>query len=129
SLKHSNDADAKFATGSTVNQNQLMSIGNGFNNAAANLYINAQLAKGIRVAMTSYLSSRHHNETWVKDGYLLVDESPIDNPLLNAVMKHVTLKAGHFEINYGDAHFRRTDNVQGMFNPFVGNYIVDAFTT
>ena len=61
-----------------VNQNQLIDIGNGFNNASANLYVNAQLAPGIRVALTSYLSSRHHQETWVKDGYLLIDESPID---------------------------------------------------
>jgi hypothetical protein len=125
SLKHENTA--RLVNG--VNQNALMAIGNGFNNAVANLYINAQLAPGIRVAMTSYLSSRHHQETWVKDGYLLVDASPIDHPLLNKVMEYVTLKAGHFEINYGDAHFRRTDNGHSMFNPFVGNYILDAFTT
>jgi hypothetical protein len=79
--------------------------------------------------MTSYLSARHHQESWVKDGYLLVDESPIDNPVLNALMKYTTLKVGHFEINYGDSHFRRSDNGNSMFNPFVGNYILDAFTT
>jgi hypothetical protein len=33
------------------------------------------------------------------------------------------------EINYGDAHFRRTDNAQALQNPFVGNYIMDAFAT
>ena len=44
-------------------------------------------------------------------------------------MKYVTLKVGHFEINYGDAHFRRTDNGNAMYNPFVGNLIMDAFTT
>jgi len=44
-------------------------------------------------------------------------------------MKVVTLKVGHFEINYGDQHFRRTDNGQAMFNPLVGNLIMDAFTT
>jgi hypothetical protein len=44
-------------------------------------------------------------------------------------MEYTTLKIGHFENNYGDAHFRRTDNGQAMYNPFVGNYIVDAFTT
>lgn len=112
-----------------TDQNALIGIGNGFNNAVANLYLNAQLAPGIRVAMTSYLSSRHHQETWVKDGYLLVDESPIRHPALDRMMKYVTLKAGHFEINYGDAHFRRTDNGHSTYNPFVGNYILDAFTT
>jgi hypothetical protein len=33
------------------------------------------------------------------------------------------------ENNYGDAHFRRSDNAQAMYNPFVGNLIMDAFTT
>ena len=33
------------------------------------------------------------------------------------------------EINYGDAHFRRSDNGNAIYNPFVGNYIMDAFTT
>src|SRR5688572_12766541 len=36
-----------------VNANQLANIGFGFNNSAANLYLNAQLAPGIRVALTS----------------------------------------------------------------------------
>jgi hypothetical protein len=44
-------------------------------------------------------------------------------------MKVVTLRIGHFDINYGDAHFRRTDAGNAMFNPLVGNYIMDAFTT
>jgi hypothetical protein len=126
-LDHSNSATPVMVSG--VNQNQLITVGHGFNNAVANLNINAQLAPGIRVAMTSYLSARHHQETWVKDGYLLIDDSPIDNPLLKSIMKYTTLRVGHFEINYGDAHFRRTDNGNGMFNPFVGNYILDDFTT
>ena len=127
SLSHSNTAAPVLAAG--VNTNQLADIGFGFNNSTANLYLNAQLAKGIRVALTSYLSSRRHNETWVKDGYLLVDDSPIDIKPLNKLMEFVTLRVGHFEINYGDAHFRRTDNGNAVYNPFVGNYMLDAFTT
>jgi hypothetical protein len=126
-LGHSNTADPVLKNG--VNANQLMTLGHGFNNAVANLYLNAQLAKGIRVAMTSYLSARHHQETWVKDGYLQVDASPIDNAALDRLMQYVTIKAGHFEINYGDEHFRRTDNGNALFNPFVGNLLMDAFTT
>jgi len=126
-LNHENTATPNVVGG--VNQNQLIEIGGGFNNANANLYLDAQLAKGIRVALTSYLSSRHHNETWVKDGYLLIDASPIDVDALNLLMAFVTIKAGHFEINYGDAHFRRTDNGNALYNPFVGNLILDAFTT
>jgi hypothetical protein len=132
SLDHSNTALAvikKDAAGKDYNANQLMTIGNGFNNASANLNLNAQLAPGIRVALTTYLSSRHHNEAWVKDGYLLIDESPIDFEPLNVLMQYVTVKAGHFEINYGDAHFRRSDNGNALYNPFVGNLVMDAFTT
>ena len=126
-LGHSNTAAPKVTN--NVDANKLMDIGHGFNNASANLYVNAQLAPGIRVALTSYLSSRHHNETWVKDGYLLVDESPFEIAALQNLMKYVTLKAGHFEVNYGDAHFRRSDNGNAVYNPFVGNLIMDAFTT
>lgn len=126
-LSHSNTAAPKLLDG--VDANELMDIGAGFNNASANLNLNVQLAPGIRVALNAYLSSRHHNEAWVKDGYLLIDESPIDVAALRSLMQYVTVKAGHFEINYGDAHFRRSDNGNALFNPFVGNYILDAFTT
>ncbi|HEX6574775.1 MAG TPA: hypothetical protein VF042_07360 [Gemmatimonadaceae bacterium] len=126
-LDHSNTAQAKMVN--NVNQNQLVRIGHGFNNAMANLYLNAQLAKGIRVSLTQYLSTRHHNETWVKDGYFLIDDSPISNETLENIMKYVTLRIGHFEINYGDAHFRRSDAGNSMYNPLIGNYLMDAFTT
>ncbi|HKG94724.1 MAG TPA: hypothetical protein VKA84_22615 [Gemmatimonadaceae bacterium] len=131
-LDHRNSAQPvmkKDANNKDYNANELVKIGNGFDNASANLYLNAQLAPGIRVALTTYLSSRHHNETWVKDGFLLIDESPIDFIPLNTLMKYVTVRAGHFEVNYGDAHFRRTDNGNSIYNPFVGNLLMDAFTT
>jgi len=47
-LSHSNTAIPVMASG--VNTNQLANIGFGFNNPTANLYLNAQLAPGIRVA-------------------------------------------------------------------------------
>jgi hypothetical protein len=128
-LDHQNRAQAVMTGTPAVNANQLITIGHGFNNAVANLNLNAQIAPGIRIAMTSYLSARHHQESWVKDGYLLVDASPIDNALLKGIMQYTTLRVGHFEINYGDSHFRRSDNGNSMYNPFVGNYILDVFTT
>jgi len=126
-LSHSNAALPRVVDG--VNANQLADIGFGFNNSTANLYLHAQLAPGIRVALSTYLSSRHHPETWVKDGYLQIDQSPIDWVPLNMLMEIATVRVGHFEINYGDAHFRRSDNGNALYNPFVGNYILDAFTT
>jgi len=126
-LRHENTAAPNIVSG--VDLNAPVKIGSGFNNADANLYMNAQLGKGVRVQLTSYLSSRHHNETWVKDGFLLIDGSPWANQKLDDLFKIMTLRLGHFEINYGDAHFRRSDNGQAMFNPFVGNNLMDAFTT
>jgi hypothetical protein len=109
--------------------NQLIDIGRGFNLADANLGLHMQIADGVRVQLTTYLSSKHHQETWVKDGYALIDKSPIDHPLLNTIMKYTTLKLGHMETNFGDQHFRRSDNGAALYNPFVGNLIIDAFTT
>ncbi len=132
-LSHENDADSlpynPAGTATNNNRNRLIEIGNGFNNATANMYLHAQLAPGIRVQLTSYLSSRHHNETWVKDGFLQIDASPLDVPLFHDLMQYTTLKIGHFEVNYGDFHFRRSDNGQALYNPFVGNALMDAFTT
>jgi hypothetical protein len=126
-LTHANTAAPKLVAG--VNQNALIQIGSGFNNADANLYLNVQLARGIRVAVETYASARHHNESWVKDGYFLVDASPFENKLLDKIMEVASLKVGHFEVNYGDEHFRRSDNGQTLYNPFVGNFVIDAFTT
>ena len=36
---------------------------------------------------------------------------------------------GMDQINYGDTHFRRSDNAAVIYNPFVGNYLMDSFTT
>jgi hypothetical protein len=126
-LSHSNTAIPNMVNG--ANANQLADIGFGFNNSTANATLHAQLAPGIRVQLTSYLSARHHNETWVKDGYIQIDQSPINWAPAKMLFEIVTLKVGHMEINYGDAHFRRSDNGNAIDNPFVGNYILDAFTT
>jgi hypothetical protein len=108
----------------------LTDIGRGFNLATANLDLDAQMAQGIRLHVRTYLSSRHHPEAWVKGGYLQVNELPMfDSDAVDRVMDNLSIRAGHFMPNYGDAHFRRTDNADAIHNPFVGNYILDAFTT
>ena len=65
----------------------------------------------------------------MKEGYLLVDALPWKNATLDKLMQVMTVKVGHFEVNYGDEHFRRSDNGNSLYNPFVGNLIMDAFTT
>lgn len=108
----------------------IFDIGSNFNLATANLDLDVQLYDGMRMHLRTYLSSRHHAQPYVKGGYLQVDRLDfIREDFLSSLMDHVTVKFGHMQTNYGDAHFRRSDNGQTIFNPFVGNYIMDAFTT
>jgi hypothetical protein len=108
----------------------LKEIGYNFNLATANLDIDVALLDGLRMHLRTYLSSRHHPEPYVKGGYIQVDRLDfISKGFMEDLMKYTTLKIGHMENNYGDAHFRRSDNAQAMYNPFVGNLIMDAFTT
>lgn len=107
----------------------LIEIGNGFNLATANLTIDAQLTDGVRLNLVTYLSSRHHAETWVKAGYIQMDRSPIKSEFFESLMENMSIRVGHMEVNYGDMHFRRSDNAASIYNPFVGNLIMDAFAT
>ncbi|KJD34796.1 hypothetical protein PK35_01525 [Tamlana nanhaiensis] len=118
-LDHENSGDTPLA-----------GIGANFNLATANLDLDVVLADGVRMHLRTYLSSRHHPEPYVKGGYFQIDKLDfISEGFLEDLMKNVTIKVGHMENNYGDAHFRRSDNAQTMYNPFVGNLIMDAFTT
>lgn len=115
---------------STKSSDTLATLGSNFNLPTANLNIDVQLADGLRMNLVTYLSSRHHNEAWVKGGYLQIDKLDfIKKDFLKNLMKILTIKVGLDEINYGDAHFRRSDNARAIYNPFAGNYIMDAFVT
>jgi hypothetical protein len=115
--------------GTLAKGGDFMPLGSGLNLPTANFTINGELAPGVRVTLETYLSARHHNEAWVKGGYLLMDRLPFLNENANKIMNNLTLKVGVMELNYGDAHFRRTDNGAALKNAFVGNYVMDAFTT
>lgn len=108
----------------------LIEIGDNFNLATANLDLDVALGDGLRMHLRTYLSSRHHPEPYVKGGYLQIDNlNFIKEGTLKELMQYVTIKIGHMENNYGDQHFRRSDNSSALYNPFVGNTILDAFTT
>lgn len=110
--------------------NALVTMGSDFNLPTANLDINAYLVKGVKMHLRTYLSARHHNEAWVKGGYIQIDNLDfISQGFLSGLMKNARVKIGMDEINYGDSHFRRTDNAEAINNPFVENNIMDSFTT
>ncbi|OUR92330.1 hypothetical protein A9Q87_07560 [Flavobacteriales bacterium 34_180_T64] len=109
---------------------ELKKIGSNFNLATANLDLDVALYSGVRMHLRTYLSSRHHHEPYVKGGYIQIDKLDfIEEGFAADFMKYLTVKIGHMENNYGDAHFRRSDNAQSIYNPFVGNLIMDSFTT
>lgn len=118
SINQSNDA------------NNLVELGSNLNLPTANLNLDVQLEDGLRMHLRTYLSSRHHEEAWVKGGYLQMDNlNFINDGFLSGLMEVATIRVGMDEFNYGDAHFRRSDNARAIYNPFVGNYIMDAFST
>lgn len=125
-IKHENPG-ALNSTGTGANA--LHKLTPGFMTAQANLYIDVQLAEGMRLNLTNYLSSRHHNEFWVKGGYLQIDKFPFKGEFWDNLSKIATVKAGHMEINYGDAHFRRPDGGHTLYSPFMEGNIMDAFAT
>ncbi len=119
SLSHDNSGNVALAD-----------IGSNFNLATSSLAFDVALYDGVRMHLTTYLSSQHHPEPYVKGGYMQVDKLDfIQEDFLSEIMEKLTIKVGHMEINYGDNHFRRSDNAQALYNPFVGNYIMDSFTT
>jgi hypothetical protein len=123
-LKHEN----KSATNNKTT-NRLYPLQSGFMTSQANLNLDVQLGDGMRLNLTTYLSARHHNEAWVKGGYIQFDKLPLKGQFWTNLMKVTTIKIGHMEINYGDAHFRRSDGGQTLYNPFMESYILDAYAT
>lgn len=116
-VDHSNDA------------NNMAPIGGNVNLPTANLNFDVQLADGVRMHLRTFLSARNHNEAWVKGGYVQMDKlNFIKQDFLKGIMDITTLRVGVDQLNYGDAHFRRSDNAMAIYNPFVGNYLMDAYT-
>lgn len=101
---------------------------NGFNLAMANLNFDMQIADGIRVSLENYMSARHHSEFWVKGGYIQMDKLPMfGSP--DWFTNTFRVKIGHFQPNFGDQQFRRSDGGNTMYNAFGENLILDAFST
>ena len=130
SLADKNTAAAVTQAPYVGNINSLESMTPGFVLPMANLTVDVQLEDGIRVNLTAYLASRHHEETWVKGGYIQFDKLLFfHSAFVDNLMKSFTIKVGQFDVDYGDQHYRRTDGGNTIYNPFIENYIMDEFAT
>jgi hypothetical protein len=129
-LRDKNTAQPLILPGFTGNVNSVLPLTNGFDLAMANLNVDVQLSDGIRVQLVTYLASRHHEDTWVKGGYIQFDKLLfLNSALVDTLMKSFTIKIGQFDVDYGDQHYRRTDGGNTIYNPFIENYIMDEFAT
>ena len=101
----------------------------GFQTAWGNLRFLANFDDKIEVYFNLFLSSRPHADSLQGDeGYLVIRDLPggLGNTSLgNQLFEHLDFKAGEFKIDFGDAHFRRSNNANAQRNPLVGNYVVD----
>ncbi|HEY6144477.1 MAG TPA: hypothetical protein VIV55_13790 [Flavobacterium sp.] len=122
-----NDQPANIGS---ISNYRLQNAENNFSLPAADMTIAAQLFDGVRVNLDIYLASRHHSNTYVKGGYLQIDKLDfIKKDFMADLMKYTTIKIGQMENNFGDAHFKNSDNGSTIRNAFVGNNIMNSFTT
>jgi hypothetical protein len=129
-LGEQNTATPLTKTGYTGNVNSLIPLAHAFQLPMANLNVDVQLADGIRMNLTSYLATRHHEDTWVKGGYIQFDKLTfLHNDIIDDIMKSVTVRIGQNDVDYGDQHYRRSDGGNTIYNPFIENYIMDEFAT
>ncbi|PAF46034.1 hypothetical protein [Helicobacter sp. 11S02629-2] len=99
----------------------------GFSLPVANLDISARLARGFNVVLQTRLASHHHHETYVKGGYATIESLDfIGNDFLDSIMKHVTVKVGVNDIDFGDNQFTRTDNANTYRGYFTINQAVES---
>lgn len=100
----------------------------GFQTAWGSIEALADLYDGaLEVYFDVYLASPPHpSSPQGHEGYMLMRHVPdAEDTILGDLFEIVNIKAGEFEIDYGDHRYRRTDNARAQRNPLIGNYVFD----
>lgn len=103
----------------------------GFQTAWGNLELRGVFGEEEEIEMffDLYISSRPHpSSMYGHEGYLLIRGVPENlsaMQFLNPVFDAVSFKVGHFDVDFGDHRYRRSDNADVQSNPFIGNFVVD----
>ncbi len=119
----------------TVGSDSVLSgpLSPGFQTAYGNFSFLADFEKQMELYFNVFIAdSPHPDKLQGDEGYLLIREVPGalgQTPLLRSLFNAVDIKAGQFELDYGDAHFRRSLNAAVQHNPLIGNYVVDPRST
>jgi len=105
----------------------------GFQTAWGSFEFLADFDRKLEVYFDVYLSTKAHpNQLQGHEGYMLM--RGLDGPLgelpgLKQLLSFANVKAGQFDIDFGDHRYRRTDNARGQRNPFIGNTLIDPSAT
>ena len=101
----------------------------GFQTAYGNFSFLADFEQDMEVYFNVFIAdSPHPDKLQGDEGYLLIRRLPDslgETPRLRSLFDNVDIKAGQFELDFGDAHYRRSLNAAVQHNPLIGNYVVD----
>jgi hypothetical protein len=104
------------------------SLNPGLQNPFASLSFLATIPNMMEVYFDLYIASRPHpNTMYAHEGYLLFKAlpPPLDQTIVGEAFKYINVKAGGFDIDFGDGNYHRSNNAFVDRNPLVGNPLVD----
>ena len=83
----------------------------------------------LEVYLNWLISSRHHSEMFGDQGYMLLSRLPDGPAPLRSLFDYVDVKAGEYELPFGDHIYRRTNNGDVQQNALIGNSVADGRAT
>ncbi len=105
----------------------------GFQTAFGNMSFLADFNKQMEVYFDIFLADKpHQNQLQGDEGYMLIREMPSpvgDIGWVKTLFDKIDIKAGQFETDFGDSHYRRSINAAVQRNPLVGGYLIDPRAT
>ncbi len=115
-----------------LNIQRLNPIPSGFQTAWGSFDFLVSYKDVLDVYAEIYISSRAHpSTTYGSEGWILLRGVPDAFRgvfLLDWLFRNVSVKAGLFEVDYGDQRYYRSDNARVQRNPLIGNFVVDPDT-
>ncbi len=100
----------------------------GFQTAFGNMSFLMDYENKVDVYFDIYIASKGHPSTmYGHEGYILLRDLPdsADGLFIDPLFDWITLKAGAFDIDFGDQQYFRSNNASVQRNPLIGNHVLD----
>ncbi len=105
------------------------SVDPGFQTPWGNMSFLADYDGKIAAYFDLYLASGPHpSQVYGHEGYIVIRELPsgfAGSQFLDPIFNVINVRAGAFDIDFGDQQYRRSNNASVQRNPLIGNYVVD----